>query len=103
MYQDNPMNKILIIVTLCILKVAPAFSSTINIPTDYPTIQGGIDASSDGDTVLIGQGIYYENLLLEKEIVYVEKEVEKLVEKVVEKEVEKERHIEMLNKSIQTI
>tara|TARA_Y100000588_G_scaffold278305_1_gene294938 strand:+ start:13625 stop:17209 length:3585 start_codon:yes stop_codon:yes gene_type:complete len=44
-------------------------ASTINIPTDYATIQGGIDASVDGDTVLVAQGIYYENLRLEKEIV----------------------------------
>ena len=44
-------------------------ATTIHIPDDYPTIQNGIDASVDGDTVLIAQGIYYENLMLEKEIV----------------------------------
>jgi hypothetical protein len=44
-------------------------ATTINIPTDYTTIQEGIDASVDGDTVLIAQGTYYENLILEKEIV----------------------------------
>ena len=42
---------------------------TINIPSDYTTIQEGIDASVDGDTVLIAEGTYYENLILEKEIV----------------------------------
>ena len=42
---------------------------TINIPADYPTIQEGINASVDGDTVLIAQGTYTENLILEKEIV----------------------------------
>jgi len=43
-------------------------ATTINIPSDYATIQEGIDASVDGDTVLIAQGTYYENLILEKEI-----------------------------------
>ena len=44
-------------------------ATTINIPSDYTTIQEGINASVDGDTVLIAQGTYYENLILEKEIV----------------------------------
>ncbi|OGC91593.1 MAG: hypothetical protein A2W25_03325 [candidate division Zixibacteria bacterium RBG_16_53_22] len=30
-------------------------SRIINIPTDYPTIQAGIDASANGDTMLVGQ------------------------------------------------
>ena len=42
--------------------VAVAFMSAsatiINIPDDYPTIQQGIDASSDGDTVMVARGIY---------------------------------------------
>ena len=63
------MEKILSIFSLVLLMVVSGFSTTINIPADYPTIQEGIDASIDGDTVLIAQGIYYENLMLEKEIV----------------------------------
>jgi len=37
-------------------------ATIINIPADYPTIQQGIDASSDGDTVLVQPGTYVENV-----------------------------------------
>jgi azurin len=34
----------------------------LNVPQDYSTIQGAIDASSDGDTILVSKGAYFENL-----------------------------------------
>ena len=37
-------------------------ATIINIPADYPTIQQGIDASVDGDTVLVQPGTYVENI-----------------------------------------
>ena len=40
----------------------PAFATIINIPDDYATIQEGINASSDGDTVLVDEGQYYERI-----------------------------------------
>ena len=52
-----------------ILAISALTAATINIPEDYSTIQEGINASVDGDTVLVAQGNYVENLVLEKEIV----------------------------------
>lgn len=40
--------------------VASSSATIINIPADYPTIQAGIAYSSDGDTVLVQPGLYYE-------------------------------------------
>jgi len=37
-------------------------STIINIPGDYPTIQQGVDASVNGDTVLVAEGTYYERI-----------------------------------------
>ena len=52
-----------------ILAISTLTAVTINVPEDYSTIQEGINASSEGDTVLVAQGNYVENLILEKEIV----------------------------------
>jgi len=42
--------------------------SIINVPGDYPTIQEAINASFDGDTIIVASGTYYENIYINKSI-----------------------------------
>ena len=44
-------------ILLLLLTITLCFSETILIPEDFGTIQEGIDASVDGDTVLVADGI----------------------------------------------
>lgn len=58
------MSKYLITLILslvfCLLSLSPA--SIIHVPQDQPGIQAGINAAFPGDTVLVADSIYYENI-----------------------------------------
>mgnify|MGYP000737020539 CR=1 FL=1 len=43
-------------------------AATIYVPDDYPTIQQAIDNASNGDTIKVYDGVYYENLVIDKKI-----------------------------------
>ena len=56
------MKTILLTVILSTLLFSISFATTINVPAEYPSIQAGINAALDGDTVLVADSTYYENI-----------------------------------------
>ena len=56
--------------SLCLVmpQQATADAITIVVPDDYSTIQEAINAAKNGDTVFIKEGIYYENITINKPI-----------------------------------
>jgi uncharacterized ion transporter superfamily protein YfcC len=47
---------------IAIISSLTAKATVIDIPATYPSIQTGIDSSSNGDTILVQPGIYIENI-----------------------------------------
>lgn len=56
------MKRIVLIVLVFSLGIITMFSQVIHVPADSSTIQAAIEGASDGDTVLVAEGLYYENI-----------------------------------------
>ena len=55
------------LVSISELRIVKAEPKTIVVPDDYPTIQGAIDAASEGDTIYVKKGrTYNETILIDK-------------------------------------
>jgi parallel beta-helix repeat protein len=52
------MKKLLTLIAWLILLPVMAVAATIHVPSDQPTIQAGINAAVNGDTVLVAAGTY---------------------------------------------
>jgi predicted outer membrane repeat protein len=53
------MSRILFLPALFLTLIpGPAVAETLHVPSEYPTIQVGIDSASVGDTVLVAEGFY---------------------------------------------
>jgi len=66
-----------LLIILCLLFVlslraykisGKADTDMIYVPTDYPTIQKAIDSATEGDTIFVYSGTYYEHVVINKSI-----------------------------------
>jgi hypothetical protein len=56
------MKKILLFLCSLLVGTAAMQAQIIHVPGDYPTIQQGINAATPGDTILVAEGTYYEQI-----------------------------------------
>ncbi len=63
------MKYFIILSCFLIITCITVSAQIIHVPGDQPTIQAGINAAQNGDMVLVAEGTYYENVLIENKTV----------------------------------
>ncbi len=56
------------------IQVKPAIAEngrTLIVPQDFPSINAAVSNASQGDTILVKSGVYYENLVINKQVSFV--------------------------------
>ena len=53
---------------LYFLTTTSSLADVLQVPDDHPTIQEAIEAAQDGDEILVGPGVWYENLYVSKQL-----------------------------------
>jgi parallel beta-helix repeat protein len=62
--KEDIVKRFVILAALVAFVSIPAPATVIHVPGDYPTIQEGIDACAENDTVMVADGIYFENVVI---------------------------------------
>ena len=60
--MENKIMKKMIIVLFTLIIANITLADTINVPDDYATIQGAINASVNADSIIVQNGVYNENI-----------------------------------------
>ena len=60
--QNNSPRYCAILVIISLLMPVYAHAAEIRVPSQFPTIQSAIQASQDGDTIIVQPGTYPENI-----------------------------------------
>ena len=61
-FRGHDRTAVLAAVLLALVAAGVARASTYFVPQDFPTIQAAINFASDGDTVVVQSGTYFENV-----------------------------------------
>ena len=63
MRENSLCIKTCLVILCSVLFAGPLFANIIYIPSDYPTIQQGLNAAQTGDTVMVAAATYVENIV----------------------------------------
>ena len=72
-----PSQNFWFVLTLCFIAnvyAYPAHADTLEVPSEFATIQSAVNASVEGDTILVAPGIYYENIYIDRTAIHLRSE-----------------------------